>query len=85
MDRLDGIGDCFLGPASFLGKASSWKYTEAYLAFVLLNTGIWLVVIATISPLPSSIILAGRVAGFSAIIAFVASVRPRIVPQNIHL
>ena len=47
----------------------------SYLAFILLNIGIWLVVIATISLLPSSIILAGRVAKFSAIIAFVASVR----------
>ncbi len=66
-------------------KPRCGNVTGAYLAFVLLNTGIWLVVIANIWPLPSSIVLVGRLMELSAIIAFVASVRPRIVPRNTKL
>jgi hypothetical protein len=69
----------------FWEKPRRGNVTGAYLAFVLLNTGIWLVVIANIWPLPSSIVLVGRVMELSAIISFVASVRPRIVPRNIQL
>lgn len=51
----------------------------AWSAFILLNGGCWLVVLGSWSDLPS-IILAGRLAETSAILAFVIHAWPRVKP-----
>lgn len=54
----------------------------ALAAFILLNTGIWLVVIGNAFGASSSLILAGRLAETGAAVAFAIHAWPRVKPAG---
>lgn len=56
--------------------------TGAYLAFGLLNGGLWLVALSTIFGLPSPLLVGGRLLEAGAVVAFAWHVWPRIVGRE---
>lgn len=56
--------------------------TGAYLAFGLLNGGLWLVVLSTVFGLPPALLLLGRLLEAGAVLAFAWHIRPRIVGRE---
>lgn len=54
----------------------------AELAYILLNIGIWLVVLATVLRLSAGWLVAGRVVQISAAVSFALSLWPRIVSRE---
>jgi hypothetical protein len=54
----------------------------AWLALILLNAGVWLVAVGSISGIPALIALLGRSAEAGAALAFVAHAWPRIKPPG---
>lgn len=54
----------------------------AYLAFGLLNLGVWLIALQTIYGLPPLLAVLGRVAEAGAAVSFAAHIWPRVVPRS---
>jgi hypothetical protein len=55
----------------------------AWLAYFLLNAGVWMVTLAPILPAPGGVTLAGRVAEVCATAAFALHAWPRIKPPGV--
>jgi hypothetical protein len=58
--------------------------SAAYLAFVLVNGGIWLVVLGTVSGLSRWLLVSGRLLELLAGVGVIAAVWPRIVSRDSH-
>ena len=56
----------------------------AYLAFGLLNLGVWLVALQTLFGLPSLLAFLGRLAEAGAAVAFASHIWPRVVARDSH-
>lgn len=54
----------------------------AYLAFGLLNGGLWLVALTTLAGLPPALLLVGRLLEAGAVLAFAWHIWPRIVGRE---
>jgi hypothetical protein len=54
----------------------------AVVAFILLNSGVWLVALSAILALPGQLIFWGRLAEVGAALAFVVHIWPRIVSRQ---
>ena len=56
--------------------------TGAWVAFVLLNLGVWAVSIAGVFALPPAVTFVGRVLEVGAAVAFAIHIWPRVVPRT---
>lgn len=66
----------------FEGGASRGDERPAWLAFLLLNTGVWLTGMGAVLDLAPALLLLGRIAEAAAAAAFVVHAWPRIKPMS---
>ena len=56
--------------------------TGARIAFVLLNLGLWFVVLGVVLTVPATVLFLGRLLELAAVAAFAIHIWPRVVPRN---
>lgn len=77
-----GLGVAFWIAPRFWEKPVRGNVTGAWLAFILLNMGIWLGAISSALALPATVTLVGRLLEVAAAAAFAWHLWPRIVSRE---
>jgi hypothetical protein len=75
------LGVAFWILPRFMSERPRGNERLAWLSFVLLNGGVWLVVLGGVLRGPAGVVLLGRVAEMGAAVAFAAHLWPRIISR----
>jgi len=76
-----GMGMAFWMLPRFWHGPPRGSETGARTAFILLNLGIWLVILGSTLAWPNGVLFMGRVLEAGAVVAFAIHIWPRVVPR----